>query len=130
MTRWSPEQLAEYQNRRISLGAKPEKKPSKYNNKKTEVDGIKFDSKKEAKRWQELQFRLRSGEISDLQRQVKYRLAVNGVHVCDYVADFVYREGLATVTEDVKSDITRKKRDYRIKCKLMFAVHRINIVEV
>ena len=51
-------------------------KPSrnKYGAKKTQVGGIKFDSKKEATRWMELQVLERCGEISNLQRQVKIEL--------------------------------------------------------
>ena len=49
-------------------------KPSKYNNKKIEIDGITYDSKKEAKRHQELIFLERTGEINDLRRQVKFVL--------------------------------------------------------
>ena len=47
---------------------------SKYHNKKVMIDGIKFDSKKEANRYQELKLMQRAGIISDLQRQVKYVL--------------------------------------------------------
>lgn len=52
------------------------RKPSrnKYGAKKTLVGGIKFDSKKEATRWMELQALERCGEISNLQRQVKIEL--------------------------------------------------------
>ena len=46
----------------------------KYNNKKIIVDGNVFDSKKEAKRYQELKTLERAGIISNLQRQVKYVL--------------------------------------------------------
>ncbi|MBQ2175640.1 MAG: DUF1064 domain-containing protein, partial [Alphaproteobacteria bacterium] len=46
----------------------------KYNNKKIIVDGIKFDSKKEALRYKELKMLEKAGIISNLQRQVKYTL--------------------------------------------------------
>ena len=96
----------------------------------TEVDGLRFDSKAEAKRWGHLQMMQRAGLISDLERQVKYRLEVNGQLVCSYIADFRYREGDRTVVEDVKSVITRKEPSYRIKAKLMRAVHGVEIREV
>lgn len=108
---------------------------SKYKAKKTEVDGIVFDSKKEAKRYQELILLERAGVISDLQRQVKFILIpvqrINGKVVereCSYVADFVYLdEGGKKVVEDTKGV---KTKDYIIKRKLMSWVHGINIKEV
>src|SRR6185295_14364812 len=80
-------------------------KPSKYKNVKTEVDGIKFDSKKEAKRWQELKLLEAAGEITDLKRQVKYPLTATNnrsdgktERECSYMADFVYwRSGRVVV---------------------------------
>lgn len=59
-----------------------------------------------------------------------YALVVNGVLVCQYIADFVYVEGEATVCEDVKSPITRTKPEYRIKAKLMAAIHNLQVREV
>ena len=56
---------------------------NKYGNKKTVVDGITFDSRKEAKRYQELKLLEKAGEIKDLRRQVKYELIpsqkINGI---------------------------------------------------
>lgn len=65
----------------------------KYKAKQTIVDGIKFPSKKEAKRWQELQLLQRAGEIKELRRQTKFGLFVNGKMVGLYVSDFDYLEG-------------------------------------
>lgn len=92
------------------------------------VDAVlgSFDSKREYTRWCELQVLEAAGVISDLRRQVRYRLDVNGVHVCDYVADAVYAEGLEQVVEDTKGVRTAV---YRIKAKLMLAVHGIKIRE-
>ena len=50
------------------------KHKSKYGAKKVEIDGIIFDSKKEGRRYQELKMLQKAGEISNLQRQVKYIL--------------------------------------------------------
>src|SRR5262245_20418868 len=82
-------------------------KPSKFRNVVTEADGLKFDSKKEARIWQELKAREAAGGITQLRRQVAYPLYVNGDHVADYVADFEFKErseydGWRTVTADVK----------------------------
>ena len=108
---------------------------SKYRAKKTEVEGIVFDSKKEAARYQELKLFERAGVISDLQRQVKFVLIpvqrINGKVVereCSYVADFVYLdEAGKKVVEDTKGVETK---DYIIKRKLMLYVHGIRIKEV
>lgn len=108
---------------------------SKYGNRKTTVDGIKFDSKREAVRWQELKLLQRAGEIVNLHRQVKFGLIppqrVNGKLVekgITYVADFTYFEKDGTfVVEDSKGYRTEI---YRIKKKLMLYVHGIQIKEV
>lgn len=102
-------------------------KPSKYRNKKTEVDGVTFASKKEATRYLILKERLKAGEIASLELQPKYPMVVGGVKVCVYVADFRYREGGESVTEDVKGC---KTAVYRIKKKLLKALHGIDVREV
>ena len=108
---------------------------SKYKAKKTEVDGIVFDSKKEAQRFMELELLVKNGAISNLQRQVKFELIpsqkIDGKvaeRACSYVADFVYldKEG-NTIVEDTKGV---KTKDYIIKRKLMLYVHGIRIKEV
>lgn len=109
--------------------------PSKYRAKKTEVDGIAFDSKKEAKRFMELELLVKNGAISNLQRQVKFELIpsqkIDGKvaeRACSYVADFVYKDKEGnTIVEDTKGFRTA---DYIIKRKLMLYMHGIKIVEV
>jgi hypothetical protein len=97
-------------------------KESKYHNKKITVDGITFDSIKEANRWQELKLMERAGEITLLARQVKIELVPksNLFRAVYYVADFVYFDCATErwVAEDVKSPMTRKLPDYRLKKKL------------
>lgn len=107
-------------------------KRSKYSNKKCEIDGIRFDSQAEARRWTQLKTMEWTGEISDLERQVVYVLApgvvIGGRKVppLRYVADFVYEREQVTVIEDVKGVITP---EYRIKRHLM-AVRGLQIVEI
>ncbi|MBP5248651.1 MAG: DUF1064 domain-containing protein [Lachnospiraceae bacterium] len=106
----------------------------KYHNKKTEVDGEVFDSRKEAIRYQELKLLQRTGEISNLQRQQtfelipsqyeKKRLIERGVK---YVADFTYIKDGNLVVEDAKGVRTK---EYILKRKLMYWVHGIEIKEV
>lgn len=100
------------------------KKPSKYRNQKCESGGIKFDSKREMMRWHDLVQMQARGEISELELQVPFVLAVavviNGRKrpALRYVADFVYEQGGETVVEDVKGKITE---GYRIKRHLLAA---------
>lgn len=105
--------------------------PSKYRARKTVVDGITFDSKREAKRYQELKLLERAGAIRDLKRQVRYELIpafdVDGKHYrpTSYVADFVYTD-CKTGTEVVE-DVKGVRTDvYRLKSK-MFA-HKFGVV--
>ena len=106
---------------------------NKYRSKKTVIDGITFDSKKEANRYMELKMLEEAGTIQDLQRQVKYVLIptqrINGKLVekeCSYKADFVYKENGETIVEDTKGFRTS---NYKIKRKLMLYVHGIRIRE-
>jgi hypothetical protein len=109
------------------------KKPlkSKYGNKKTEIDGIVFDSIKESGRYIQLRYLKNAGKIKDLMLQVPFELSVNGEKVAYYVADFQYYdvETGQTIVEDVKSSHTRKLPVYRLKKKLMKSIYNITIVE-
>jgi Protein of unknown function (DUF1064) len=103
--------------------------PNKYRAIKTVVDGIRFDSKREARRWVELRLLERAGQISGLHHQIRFDLVVNGVRIGRYTADFQYRENGELVVEDVKSPATKKARDYVLRKKLMLAIHGIEIRE-
>lgn len=103
---------------------------NKHNAVKVELDGYTFDSKKEAARYCDLVLLERAGEIKHLAVHFPYSITVNGVHVCNYEADFTYEQGGKTVVEDVKSEWTRTLPVYRIKRKLMLACHGIEIAEV
>ena len=63
---------------------------SKYKAVKTTIDGITFDSKKEAKRYTELKLLEKTGMITHLELQPKYDIIINGVKVCSYKPDFRY----------------------------------------
>ena len=101
---------------------------SKYGAKRTEVDGVVFDSRGEARRYRDLTLAQAAGVIAGLELQVKYPLVVNGVKIADYVADFRYQENGQTVVEDFKSPATITPV-YRLKRKLMKALHDIDILE-
>jgi len=106
-------------------------KPSKYRNQKTEYNGIQFDSRKEANRYQELILMQRVGLIRSIELQPRYDLVVNNHKLGFYRADFRY-EVVATeavVVEDVKSKAT-KTAVYCLKMKLVRALYGVEIVEV
>lgn len=105
---------------------------SKYYNKKTQtIDGMVFDSRKEALRYGELKLMERAGLVKDIQTQVKFELIPkqDGERACYYIADFIYTdcETGQRVVEDTKGYRTEV---YRIKRKLMLYRHNIKIKEV
>jgi len=110
---------------------------SKYRNQKTIVDGITFDSKKEANRWAELKLLERAGKITFLQRQVSYVLVPKQVRdgkmierPVVYKADFAYKdENGEDVVEDVKSPAT-KTQVYILKRKLLLWEYGLQVREV
>lgn len=110
-------------------------KKSKYGSRKVTINGITYDSIKEANRAKKLSLLEREGTIQKLQRQVKYQLIptqrINGKVVerpCTYIADFVYEDKDGNFhMEDSKGCRTK---DYVIKRKLMLYLFGIQIEEV
>lgn len=127
---------------------------SKYHSRKVVIDGITFDSKREATRYKELKALADLGQICSLERQVKYVLipaqyemtnekykrgAMKGLHKqklvereCSYYADFVYmtKDDLGrwhTIVEDTKGVRTP---EYIIKRKLLLKEYGIKIREI
>ena len=123
---------------------------SKYGAKKVTVDGLTFDSKKEANRYRELKILEKIGEITNLQMQVKYVLVpaqrepdtvgkrggiIKGKLIereVSYIADFVYTDVNGNrVVEDVKGYRGGGAYEiFKIKRKLMLYVHGIKIIEI
>ena len=104
----------------------------KYRNKITEINGIKFHSKKEANRYVHLRILENANKIKDLELQPKIPLMVNGKKIGNYIGDFKYFdiEKLEYVIEDVKSPIT-KTPIYRLKKKILETYnHPIEIIEI
>ena len=120
---------------------------NKYKAQKTEVDGILFDSKKEANRYSELKLLEQAGKIKNLQRQVEFVLIPaqrepdtigrkGGIkqgklieRKCSYIADFVYYipECKTPIVEDTKG---MRTPEYIIKRKLLLYIHGIRIKEI
>ena len=112
---------------------------SKYRNKKVLVDGVAFDSKKEAKRYRELKLLEDAGIIEKLERQVKFDLLPNQKdpdgkvieRKVQYVADFVYMKNGKVIVQDVKG--YRDGGAYRvfvIKRKLMLYRFGLRVIEI
>jgi hypothetical protein len=112
----------------------------KYKNRKCVVDGIEFDSRKEANRYTELKLMLKAGKIKDLRRQVKYVLIPTQrgddkkviERECAYIADFVYFdcETGKEIVEDVKGYRGGGAYEvFKIKRKLMLERYGIRIKE-
>lgn len=104
---------------------------SKMRNVRVQVDGIWFDSNKEANRWSELCILQASEHITNLRRQVWYDLWVGRELICRYRADFVYTNLGSFINDIIVEDVKgRRTREYIIKKKLMKACLGIEIVEV
>ena len=99
---------------------------SKYGNRRTYVDGIAFDSAKEATRYKVLLILQGQGHIQHLILQPRFDLVVNEVKIATYTADFQYVEDGEFIVEDVKGVRTR---DYQIKKKLLKALYGITVYE-
>lgn len=121
-------------------------KTGKYHNVRTQVEGILFDSQKEAKRFIDLKYLLKAGKIRNLKLQPQFTLQESyvtpegeRVQAIRYVADFSYERKTSPdqngyihwvkVVEDVKSQATRTAQ-YEIKRKLMLDRFGIAIEEV
>ena len=133
----------------------PQKQAAKYKNNKVTVDGITFDSQKEAHRYFELKLLQRAGEIQNLELQKEFELipaqyesferyGKKGQRLkdgkrcieksCVYKADFTYTDRSGkTIVEDVKGYVDPSSAGFAkfvIKRKLMLYIHGIRIKEI
>ena len=119
----------------------------KYNNTKVEIDGIKYDSKKESQRNAYLELMQKQGLISDLKRQVVFELIPTIYedkvvhlktkdkecertvqHAITYSADFSYNDRYGNlVVEDVKISPSLLPKEFILKVKMMRALHGIKV---
>ena len=95
----------------------------KYNAQKTVVDGITFDSKREAERYGELNMLERAKKIEELMLQPRFELQPafrtkdgKAVRCVEYIADFTYTEDGKTIIEDCKGVQTDV---FKLKLKLL-----------
>jgi hypothetical protein len=132
----------------LAAGVKPDKPKSKFGNKPITVDGVWFQSTKEAQRVQSLKQLERAGVIKDLTLQRPFPIVVTnkitgvettvGVYKADadYVivdprrAPIIGRKAGDWIVEDVKSEATAGGEAYRLRKKLVAAIHGVEVVEV
>lgn len=140
IARMSPQAQAQVFSK---IKAKQRQKESKYHNEQTVVRGIRFDSKKEAERYEELMLMLKAGKIRKLKLQQDFTLQEGyktedgeRVRPIKYVADFTYERKVSDGSggvhwvfevEDAKGVRTDK---YKLKKKLMLERFGITIREV
>jgi hypothetical protein len=108
----------------------------KFNAASTVVDGIRFDSRREAMRWLDLKLLERANQLQGLTRQVRLPIEIGGQPVrirsagypngrrVVYVADFQYFVGAERVIEDVKGMDTPVSR---LKRALVEAIYNVTI---
>ena len=139
--RWTEEELKDYQARQkrqalpcvpavpssVSVADMDRPKRNKYGNRRAEVDGIRFDSQKEARYYEELMLRYRAGNLKLVLLQVPFILPGPVRYYADFLT--IDNDGRFEVI-DVKSEATRKNRVYINKKKQMKAVWGIEIKEV
>lgn len=114
--------------------------PNKYKNKKTQVDGIVFDSAKEARRYRELCMLFKAGKIREIELQPTYKLKCGGVPIkirdkngrgrqSVTKLDFRYWDNTrsCTVVEDVKGMDTPVSRLKRAILEAEYGVHVVCI---
>ncbi len=112
-----------------------DQKQNKYNNTKVEYKGIKFDSIKEMKHYQLLEYLQKIGEIKELKLQVpyelipKYKINNKTIRKTTYIADFTY-----ITTKDNKLHVVDTKGFktdvYRLKKKLFEYKYGVEVEEV
>lgn len=93
---------------------------------RTTLDGITFDSKREAAYYAELKLRERAGEVADVQLRKPFTLVINGQLIGTYRCDFAFHDNLTRSYRvvDVKGVETR---EFKRTKRLMRALHGIEV---
>ena len=111
---------------------------NKYGNTKCEFDGIKFDSKKELKRYHELKLMLTQEIISDLEVHRSFPLVIPNLgpikikgpkqkRISRFIPDFVYKKSGVLVVEDVKSHATANEKYFKLKRAVFETIYQIDV---
>lgn len=115
---------------RVELRQPPAPRANKYGAKRTIIDGHTFDSAKEARRYLVLKSQEEAGEISDLILQYEIMLQAGFVYRGEkvqpirYTCDFCYVKDGKKYIEDVKSKITSRTADFRMRWRLLQGLFR------
>lgn len=100
---------------------------SKYRAKQCLVDGIRFASQAEGRRFAALKIELLAGEIEGLELQPRFPFEIDGERMFVYIADFAYLRKGKEVVEDVKGV---KTPVYKLKKKIIEKTYKIKIKEI
>lgn len=96
----------------------------KFKAKPQELDGIKFPSKKEAKRYRELKTLQELGEVLFFLRQVPFHLEAGVKYVCDFLVFWTNGEVSIEDVKGIKTDM------YILKKKMVEATYPVTITEI
>lgn len=118
---------------------------SKFKNKWVKQDDVSFASEGELARWNFLRMMQAEGKIINLRRQIRFKLEINGILICTYIADhgyFIVDESKPVITDPVygyelgshilQPEIIEDFKgmetpEFKLKKKLMLAIHGIEI---
>jgi hypothetical protein len=108
-------------------------KSSKFSNIKSEIDGYKFDSKKESEFYGSLKIKKQAGLIKDFKMQVPYEIIVNNIRIANYFLDFLVENNDGTIEyidikgKDKKTNKFIKTGVFALKKRLVEAIYGIKI---
>lgn len=106
---------------------------SKFNNKKSEIGGHKFDSTKESEFYGSLILKKKTGLIKDFKMQVKFDIVVNNIHIANYFLDFLVENNDGSLEyidikgKDKKTNKFIKTSVFALKKRLVEAIYGIKI---
>jgi hypothetical protein len=108
-------------------------KSSKFGNVKVEIDGHKFDSRKESEFYGSLKIKKQAGLIKNFKMQVPYNIVVNNIHIANYFLDFEVENNDGTIEyidikgKDKKTNKFIKTGVFALKKRLVEAIYGIKI---
>lgn len=108
-------------------------KSSKFNNVKSEIDGYKFDSKKESEFYGSLKIKKQAGLIKGFKMQVPYEIIINNIRIANYFLDFLVENNDGTIEyidikgKDKKTNKFIKTGVFALKKRLVEAIYGIKI---
>jgi hypothetical protein len=108
-------------------------KSSKFKNVKSEIDGHKFDSKKESEFYGSLKIKKQAGLIKDFKMQIPYEIIVNNIRIGNYFLDFLVENNDGTIEyidikgKDKKTNKFIKTGVFALKKRLVEAIYGIKI---